>query len=281
MSTTLTPNVSGSSPRPSRPRSRRAVAVSLAAAVAAAALGVSLGVALSGSSKSAAGGTAASYSYYQSVIGRHGPASMMGAGGYGWMMGGAHPPGWMAGSGLPGSMMGSSADPGEVMGSLFADAPGPRVSSAQAARLAGQVPAGASVDRAAMRITFAGSSVAFAVVASPAAADDKFEVAGLVNPTIVVPAGARVSIQFVNADSTSAHGLVVTAAGASTSWMPMMTSPPAFTAAAAWFLGDATAAGAHIATVTFTAATAGSYQYLCPVPGHAQKGMAGAFIVAG
>ncbi len=35
----------------------------------------------------------------------------------------------------------------------------------------------------------------------------------------------------------------------------------------------------HTATLTFTAITPGIYQYLCPVPGHAQEGMAGAFIV--
>jgi nitrite reductase (NO-forming) len=35
----------------------------------------------------------------------------------------------------------------------------------------------------------------------------------------------------------------------------------------------------HTGTVTFTASQAGTYHYLCPVPGHAQKGMAGAFTV--
>jgi hypothetical protein len=79
--------------------------------------------------------------------------------------------------------------------------------------LASEGSGGAAVDRATERITFTGSSAAFTVVASPAAADDRFEVAGLVNPTIVVPTNARVSIQYVNADGTSAHGLVISAAG--------------------------------------------------------------------
>lgn len=35
----------------------------------------------------------------------------------------------------------------------------------------------------------------------------------------------------------------------------------------------------HIATLTFTATTPGSYRYLCPVPGHARNGMTGTFIV--
>jgi uncharacterized cupredoxin-like copper-binding protein len=32
-------------------------------------------------------------------------------------------------------------------------------------------------------------------------------------------------------------------------------------------------------TIAFTAVTPGSYQYLCPVPGHAREGMAGLFTV--
>jgi plastocyanin len=38
-------------------------------------------------------------------------------------------------------------------------------------------------------------------------------------------------------------------------------------------------AGMHAGTLTFTAAIPGSYQYLCPVPGHARGGMAGTFTV--
>jgi nitrite reductase (NO-forming) len=37
----------------------------------------------------------------------------------------------------------------------------------------------------------------------------------------------------------------------------------------------------HVATITFTAATPGTYQYLCAVPGHAQRGMLGNFVVTG
>jgi uncharacterized cupredoxin-like copper-binding protein len=35
----------------------------------------------------------------------------------------------------------------------------------------------------------------------------------------------------------------------------------------------------HAATITFTASTSGTYHYLCPVPGHVQKGMAGILTV--
>ena len=237
----------------------------------------------------APGGSA--YSYYQTMMGRlYGGGTMMGGGSYGWMtgtagyqwmMGGTGAPAWMRGQALPGFMMGTSGDPGQVMGSLFANAPGPRVSAAQAAQAGSQVPAGATLDRAANRITFTGTSVRLTVLASPPGADERFRIAGLTDPAITVPAGAQVSIEVINADPDTAHGLVITTAGGNTSSpMPMMTARPAFPGSAVWFLGNPTPAGMHAATLDFTATTAGSYQYLCPVPGHAQKGMTGTFTVS-
>jgi rusticyanin len=258
-----------------------AVAVALIA-------GVGIGLAVSGTGSP----TQASYSYYQSLMSRYGPGtssmmgrsgsgSMMGGSGYTWMMGGASAPGWMIGTSLPGFMMGASTDPGRVMGRLFADAPGLRVSPAQAITLGDQVPAGASVDRAANRISFAGTSIRFTVVASPAGGpDETFRTAALVNPTVAVPQGAHVSIHVINADPDTAHGLVITASEARSSWMPMMTARPAFPGAAVWFLGNPTSAGMHTSTLSFTAGGPGSYQYLCPVPGHAQKGMVGTLVVS-
>ncbi len=59
----------------------------------------------------------------------------------------------------------------------------------------------------------------------------------------------------------------------------MMTTGTAFPGASLWFLGNPTSAGMHAETLTFTAGSRGTFTYLCAVPGHAQKGMAGAFIV--
>jgi uncharacterized cupredoxin-like copper-binding protein len=101
----------------------------------------------------------------------------------------------------------------------------------------------------------------------------------MTNPAISVPAGTHVTITLINADTGMAHGLVITATSASQSLMPMMTTAPAFTESALWFLGEPTAAGMHEGTLSFTAATPGSYQYLCPVPRHAQEGMTGTFTV--
>jgi hypothetical protein len=244
--------------------------------------------------RAASGASGPGYEYYRSMMAsRYGGSMMggsssgwMGATGYRWMMGGTAAPGWMRGGALPAfmtgtSMMGTSPDPGKIMGAAFADAPGARVSPAQAARLGSQVPAGASVDRAANRISFAGPAVHLTVLASPPGGrDETFRAAGLTNPAIAVAAGARVSIEVINADPDTAHGLVVTAPGPASPWMPMMTASPAFPGAAVWFLGDPTSAGMHAATIAFTAASPGRYQYLCPVPRHAQKGMAASFTVS-
>jgi rusticyanin len=200
-----------------------------------------------------------------------------------WMMGGARAPGWMHGGRLPTSMMGmmgAGADLGKIMGRLWATAPGPRVSPAAAARLGDQIPAGAHVDRVARTITFASTSVRLAVLASPAGGpDETFRIAGMTNPTVNIPAGAHVTIEVINADHDTAHGLVITAGSTGSPWMPMMTSRPAFTGSALWFLGNPAPAGMHTGTLRFTAATPGTYRYLCPVPGHAQKGMTGTFTV--
>ena len=228
------------------------------------------------------------YTYYRSMMGRYhggmmmgGPSRwMMGSDGYRWMMGTAGVPGWMHGGRLPGYMMGAGTDPGKTMGRFWANAPGPRISAAEAARLAGQVPAGTRINHAANTITFTSMSVRFAVVMSPAGGpDETFRIAGLVNPRLVLPAGAHVRIEVINADPDTAHGLVITRSTGAASWMPMMTARPAFRGSALWFLGNPTSAGMHAGTLRFTATTPGSYTYLCAVPGHARKGMSGTLTV--
>jgi rusticyanin len=277
---------------------RRITVLISVAAVAAAGLGAGLAIAASGSGTQAPVATAAAapgsppYSYYRSMMSSYyGGSSMMGGsgnyqwmtgtGGYRWMFGGASAPGWMHGALMPGSMMGTGTDPGRFMGQLWANAPGPRVSAGQADQLGGQVPAGARIDQAAKAITFSTATVRLVAVASPAGGpDETFRIAGLVNPAITVPAGTKVSIQVINADPDTAHGLVITASQNISSPMPMMTSQPAFTGSALWFLGNPTNAGMHTATLTFTATTPGTYHYLCPVPGRAQEGMTGTFTVS-
>lgn len=270
---------------------RRCVRLLVATAVlAAGGLGAGLGAAFASSSTPGPSSGTPNYSWYRSMMGGLGDGSMMGnsnfswmlgRSGYSWIMGGSGAPGWMHGGSLPGYMMGGSTDPGKVMGRLFENEPGARVSASDAVRLGNASPTGAKIDRATKHLTFTSMSVSLAIVASPSGGpDETFRIAGMVNPTIVVPNGSRVSVEVVNADSDTAHGLVITAkSSASSSWMPMMTTSPAFSGSALWFLGIPTAAGMHTATISFTADAPGTYLYLCAVPGHAQKGMVGTFIV--
>jgi rusticyanin len=267
------------------------------AVLAAAGLGAGVAAATSGpagqpaASPAPAAPASQGYAWYRSMMagylggggmmtGGESSGCMMSPAGYEWMTGGTGAPGWMNGGTLPGAMMGTSTDPGQVMGRLFAGATGPRISAARAAAAGAQVPAGATVSQAANTITFTTPPVGLTILASPTGGtDETFRAAGLTNPAIVVPAGARVSIQVVNADSGAAHGLVITASNATSAWMPMMTARPAFTGSALWFLGNPTPAGMHAGTLTFTATTPGTYHYLCPAPGHARDGMTGIFTI--
>ncbi len=199
---------------------------------------------------------------------------------YGYMMGGSGVPGWEQGGSLPGSMMGGSGSPGEIMGREYANAPGPRIASPAAMSAAQAVPAGAHIDRARHAVTFSSRQVHLTIVATMTGSSDGFEVGGMANPSIVVPPDSTVEINFVNADPDMAHGLAVVPGGAGNSVMPMMTARPAFTGAAVWFLGDATKSSAPEQTIRFSVGVAGTYQYICPVPGHALAGMQGDLIVS-
>jgi rusticyanin len=144
--------------------------------------------------------------------------------------------------------------------------------------LSEQVPAGASIDARSDTITFTGTTVSFTVVAiAPDAPDMTFRVAGLTDPTIVVPAQARVTVRFINNDTDEAHGWLVT------SNQPPFTfgqpAVPAIAGASAGVIGDPVSGDDGASTINFTAGSTGSYQYICPMPGHAQMGMHGSFIV--
>jgi hypothetical protein len=82
------------------------------------------------------------------------------------------------------------------MGRLFANAPGPRAGATEATRLGNEVPTGATVDRSRDRITFSGTTDHLVAVASSSGSPgETFRIAGMVNPTITVKSGARVSIE--------------------------------------------------------------------------------------
>jgi rusticyanin len=160
---------------------------------------------------------------------------------------------------------------------LAGDAP-LTVDAAQLRTLGDQVPTGASVDACTDRITFSTMTVSLVIEAVPPNNPDMtFRIAGLVNPTVVVPRGATINAEFINADTDEAHALVITSSQPPYAFRPA--SSPAFPGSAAGPIGDPTAAGHGARDFAFTATTSGAYQYLCPMPGHTEMGMHGAFMV--
>jgi rusticyanin len=165
----------------------------------------------------------------------------------------------------------------EQAGSRLARSSPSYVSASSARALDSQVPPGARADARTDTITFASGTVSFTVVAVPPSGPDMtFRIGGLVNPTLVVPFNATVRVRFINADSDQAHGWEVTADGPP---FEFGLGQPALAGALARPLGDPTAAGYGTESITFRAGRAGRYQYACPMPGHAQMGMHGAFVV--
>jgi rusticyanin len=193
--------------------------------------------------------------------------------------GGGNPGMPMGGGSVAGSSSSSLAQSiGKQVGTAMAGLAPQTVSLAQTRTLGDQEPAGASIDKPANRITFTSHSVSFTVVAVPPGGPDMtFRVAGLTNPTIVVPQDAQVTVRFINGDNDEAHGWMVVNEQPPFSFYQPKT--PSISGAFSGLIGDPTANGQGAGTFTFQAGPAGTYQYICPMPGHAQMGMHGPFIV--
>lgn len=156
---------------------------------------------------------------------------------------------------------------------------GSAIAQAQLQALESAVPAGASVDRSTNTVSFSSQKVELTVLAAPPdGPDETFRVAGLTNPTISVPEGARITLRLVNADDGMPHNFLVSDLQPPFPEMGMMMVAPMFGAYTST-LDEATSTQLPATTMTFTASSAGRYTYLCSVPGHAAEGMYGSFIV--
>lgn len=90
-------------------------------------------------------------------------------------------------------------------------------------------------------------------------------------------ASRRTQVRFINNDTDEAHGWLITEDTAPFQFGQPAT--PAIAGAYAGVIGDPTAAGDGANAISFTASGTGDYHYACPMPGHAQMGMHGSFIV--
>ncbi len=175
------------------------------------------------------------------------------------------------------AMMGSGA----MMGSSSATGGPVRSATPVTVRtLSTRLAATASIDRQTNTVVYGTKRVLLVALASPEGGPDMtWNIDGLVNPTVVIPQGARVTVDFFNADADHEHGWELTRQPPPYQYMTMMYAAVAQSGAFAMPVGEATSSRWFGRTLHFTASTSGTFYYLCPVPGHAQKGMYGRLVV--
>jgi len=181
------------------------------------------------------------------------------------------------GSGMMGGSAGGSGGSGSsMMGGS------PSVTSASAlSRLVIGLAAGTSVATAANRVTYHTSQVDLVMVGAPPGRSGMYwQADGLVNPTIVIPAGSSVTVNFADGDPGTIHGWELTTAGPPFPVMAMMAGQVAAPGAFAMPVSPPSGSNWYGRTLHFAAPPAGTYHYICPVPGHAASGMWGTLVVA-
>ncbi len=126
---------------------------------------------------------------------------------------------------------------------------------------------------------FGSGAMTLVVYASPADHDMTFVVQGMINPTIHMPTGARVTLTMVNMDSGEYH-----------TWSVTTQAPPYISSG---MMGGGMMSGTMMGTSSLApmsgmgmwsqqmgfTAQAGSYWYVCAVYNHAASGMYGHLVV--
>jgi rusticyanin len=160
-----------------------------------------------------------------------------------------------------------------------------QVSYSAAEFMLAQTAKSAHIDKVKNQVRFSGDRIEIAMAAvQPDFPDTTFEVAGLVDPTIFVPAGSLVTIDFVNMDYgyRMNHGLVITTIPPLYPVLSMMGMPDTLVGVPILpprQLKDATRSLYAESSVTFRTPPPGTYYYLCQYYNHANKGMYGRFVV--
>lgn len=126
---------------------------------------------------------------------------------------------------------------------------------------------------------FSGNRISVPVVAvAPGSPDKTFEIHGKVNPTIVLPAGAKVRFKLGNADEGLPHGLAVTRDSPPYPVdVKKKINPPI---AGTGYVNRANSkTSMRVAGTGWFTLKSGTYYYVCPVPTHAHGGMFGKIVV--
>ncbi len=151
------------------------------------------------------------------------------------------------------------------------------VNNAQLKQLVKTSEQGSSMDRNNNTITYTGQSIDIVALASPSGKPDMtWDISGFVNPTVIVPQNSQVHFTIVNTDSDELHGLELTQTAPPYTNMPMMSVNNDFLLMPVPQRTTESLSSAEYYTRSGQLhLQPGTYYYLCPVPGHAQKGMHG------
>ena len=168
---------------------------------------------------------------------------------------------------------------GLYMSRFFANVP--KISSSTAAKDVQNALTQPSVtiDKTNNAITYSGNAVHILAVAGMAKAGDNFQVDGLTNPTLNLAKGAKVTLQLINEDTDMPHGIEITSVTPPYAFMSMMQGG-IYQGSFIHPIPEAGQSSYPTDTVTFTANQGGTYYYICPYPGHAQKGMYGKIVIS-
>lgn len=171
--------------------------------------------------------------------------------------------------GSAGGMMGGGSDiPSGASGGLV---PAKRMQSLAAA---------SSVSRSGSTLTYSTRQVTLVALGAPGNRPGMFwQIDGVDSPTVSVPAGATITVEFANGDPGHAHGLELTTAAPPFSRMAMMAGYIAVSGAFIMPVPPPAGNLWYSATTRFAAPSPGTYYIICPVPGHAQQGMWAKFVV--
>jgi len=161
-----------------------------------------------------------------------------------------------------GSVLAANADPG--IGASLVGTQTKTLTALQAAAMDKSATSGSlSADK--KTLTFRQKVVRLVVHSGPASDMLSYRIAGLRNPTLVVPAGATLRALFINTDDDMTHNLRFGMQHAVSA--PSVGTPG---------LAHKTATVVRAADVTLRVPPRpGTYYYFCTVPGHAQGGMWG------
>jgi rusticyanin len=170
----------------------------------------------------------------------------------------------MGGGGNAGGMMGDGHGVGGARAG-FVPASRVRASAAYAAR---------SAKRTGSMFSYSTQHVNLVAIAAPGSQPGMFwQLDGVNNATITVPAGATLNVEFANGDPGHRHGFELTTAAPPYSFMAMMDGHIAAHGAFIMPVRPPDGNSWYVATATFHAPAPGTYHIICPVPGHAQQGM--------